>query len=114
MEQLNIYSILFYCLFSFFAFYQQKHADSFRGNSQTFYLALSIFAILSLITGIIYLIYYGYKIAWWAPFIIFIIGILSKIILFKIEKITGGLIISLLGFIALPVFGYLMFKYIPI
>ena len=114
MEKINALSILFYCLFSFFAFYQQHHASNFRESSQVFLLVLNIFAILGFIVGLAYLVYYGYKVAWWTPVIIFIIGISSKFFLFKIERFVSGFILSMLGFIALPIFGYLMFKYIPI
>lgn len=114
MEKLNILSILFYCLFSFFVFYQQKHLKTFNGASKIFELILSISCLLGMITGFVYFGYYGYKVVWWAPVVIFLIGMLSFSILLFIEKIVGGFTLSLLGFIIWPVCAFLMFKYIPV
>jgi hypothetical protein len=66
-----------------------------------------------MLTGIAYLIYYGYSVVWWAPVIIFVIGIVASILGFFLERIIGSLAVSLGGFIGWPICAYLMFRYVP-
>jgi hypothetical protein len=113
MQSLSLPSIAFYCVFGIFVFYQQLHVRHFRGASQTFALALSISAFAGMLTGFAYLIYYGYSVVWWAPVIIFVIGIVASILGFLLERIIGSLAVSLGGFIGWPVCAYLMFRYVP-
>ena len=96
-----------------FVFYQQLHARDFRGASQSFGLVLSLFAFLGMLTGFAYLIYYGWVVVWWAPIPIFILGLLSSVVGFLIERVIGKLSISLLGFIAWPVCAFFMFRLVP-
>ncbi|TCP03282.1 hypothetical protein [Caldimonas thermodepolymerans] len=113
MESLSWASIGFYCLFSIFVFYQQLHAKNFRGASQAFGLILSLSAFLGMLTGLSYLIYYGWSVVWWAPIVILVIGIASALIGFVIERVLGAFTLSMAGFIGWPVCAYLMFKYVP-
>ena len=95
-------------------YYQQLHLKNFRGASKIFELILSIFAFVGMIVGFAFLIYYGYKVTWWAPVIIFIIGLLFMFVAVFLEKMIGTLTMSLLGFIVWPICAYLMFTTIPI
>ncbi|MDT0293963.1 hypothetical protein ACFQ3R_11280 [Mesonia ostreae] len=113
MENFDILNIIYYTLFSIFIYYQQLHSKEFRGESQLFHLILNIFAFSGMIIGFAYLIFYGYKTVWWAPFIILIIGILTTFFSVFIERITGKITLSLIGFVLWPVFAYLMFTTIP-
>lgn len=113
MDSISWASVVFYCLFSNFVYYQQLHAKEFRGASPTFGFFLSLFAFAGMATGLVFLIYYGWKVVWWAPFIIFIIGILFTIIGVLIEKVIGKFAMSLIGFIGWPICAYFMFRYIP-
>jgi hypothetical protein len=113
MSVLSWPSIGWYCLFSIFVFYQQLHVKNFRGASKAFGLALSISAVLGMLTGFAYLLYYGWSVAWWAPIVIFILGILVSLVAFTLERVVGALALSLLGFIGWPVSAYFMFQYIP-
>lgn len=113
MQALSWPSIGFYCLFGVFVFYQQLHVKNFHGSSQGFALALNISAILGMLTGLGYLVYYGWHVVWWAPIVIFIIGILFTLVGVVIEKWLGKFALSLLGFIGWPVCAYFMFHYVP-
>ena len=106
-------SIIFYCFFSTFVYYQQLHVRSFRGRSKNFLIVLSISAFTGMITGLGYLIYYGWTVVWWAPFVIFIISILFEFLIFPIEQLVGVFAISLLGFFGWPICAFFMFRYIP-
>lgn len=113
MQSLSWPSIGFYCLFGIFVFYQQLHAKNFRGASQSFALALNISALLGMATGLAYLVYYGWSVVWWAPVVIFIVGILVSMLGFIIERAVGAATLSLSAFVGWPVSAYLMFRYVP-
>lgn len=113
MQILSWHSIAFYCLFAIFVFYQQLHGKNFQGASQSFALAINISAFVGLLTGFAYLIYYGWTVAWWAPVVIFIIGLAASMMGFLMERIVGAIALSIGGLIGWPVCAYFMFSYIP-
>ncbi len=113
MSSLSPLSILFYCIFSFFLFYQQLHLKNFRGSSQGASLLLGMFSFVGMLTGLAYLIYYGWGVVWWAPFVIFIIGFAFKFIVRPIERFTGILPLSIAGFLIWPVCAFFMFWFVP-
>jgi len=102
-----------YCVFGIFVFYQQLHVKNFQGASQAFALALNISAFAGMLTGLAYLVYYGWTVVWWAPVVIFVIGLLALLLAFLLERVVGSLALSLGGFIGWPVSAYLMFHYVP-
>lgn len=114
MNNFDTLNILYYCIFGTFVYYQQLHLKNFRGASKIFKQLLTVFAFVGMIVGLVFLIYYGYKVTWWAPFIILLLGLLSMFIAVYIEKLIGTLTMSLLGFIVWPLCAYLMFSTIPI
>lgn len=113
MQTLSSTSIAFYCLFGIFVFYQQLHVKNFQGASQSFALALNISAFAGMLTGFAYLVYYGWSVVWWAPIVIFLIGLIASLVGFLLERLVGSLALSLGGFIGWPVSAYFMFSYIP-
>jgi hypothetical protein len=72
MELLSWPSVFFYCIFGTFVYYQQLHLRDFQGASKGFEFILSISAFSGMITGLGYLIYYGWVVVWWAPIVIFV------------------------------------------
>lgn len=113
MQNLSWPSIAFYCLFGIFVFYQQLHVKNFQGSGQSFALALNISAFAGMITGLAYLVYYGWSVVWWAPVFIFVIGLMASMFGFFIERLVGSLALSLVGFVGWPVCAYFMFSYVP-
>ena len=113
MPVLSWTSIAFYCAFSTLIFYQQLHAKHFQGRSVAVGLALATSGFLGMLTGFAYLIYYGWSVAWWAPFVIVIISFVSVSIGLLVERIVSVLALSLAAFIGWPVCAYFMFKFIP-
>lgn len=113
MPTLSWPSIAAYCLFGIFVFYQQLHVKNFRGASQVFAMVLNISAFAGMLTGLVYLVYYGWVVVWWAPVVIFIIGLLASLVGLIFERAAGSLALSLGGFVGWPVSAYLMFHYIP-
>lgn len=113
MQALSWPSIGFYCLFSIFIFYQQLHVKNFRGSSQSFALALNISAFIALLVGLGYLIYYGWHVVWWAPVLIFVIGLVASTLGFFVERIVGSTTLSMSAFVGWPICAYFMFSYVP-
>ena len=113
MQALAWPSIGFYCLFGMFVFCQQLHVKNFRGSSQGFALALSISAFLGMLTGFAYLVYYGWCVVWWAPIVIFVIGIVASMLGFFVERIVGAAGLSIGAFVGWPISAYFMFSYVP-
>lgn len=106
-------SVLYFCLFGNFVYYQQLHVRDFQGGSRVFELILSVSAFAGMITGLVYLIYYGWTVVWWAPVVIFIVGLLFTVVGVVIELLLGKFTLSLSGFIGWPVCAYFMFHYVP-
>lgn len=102
-------SIACYCLFGIFVFYQQLHAKNFRGGSAAIGLALAVSAFAGTVTGFIYLGYYGWNVSWMAAAAVFVIGIVAALLGLVVERLTGPLVLSMLGFIGWPVSAYFMF-----
>ena len=113
MDHFSSVSILSFCVFSMLTFYQKIHLRNFGGGSDLFNLLLNISVLAASITGLCYLVYYGWSVAWWVPFIIIFIGIFSSFVGVFIERIVGSLALSMAGFFGWPVAAYFMFAYIP-
>lgn len=114
LKNFDLINIVYFCCWYLFVYFQQLHLDNFRGASKKYQLLLSIFVLVGWLTGFVYLIYYGFKVTWWAPVILFLIAPFSLSIKGLVKGEAAVAIISLLGFIAWPIFAYLMFKTIPI
>ena len=107
-------SVLFYCLFGIFVYYQQLHVRDFHGASQLVYLLLTLSAFAGMIAGLIYLIFYGWVVVWWAPIIIFLISLVFGTTMgVIIESLVGRHTLSFIGFFGWPLCAYLMFQSIP-
>ena len=102
-----------YCFFSMFLFYQQLHTKHFRGASQGFLSLLVLTGFIGMITGLVFLVYYGFKVVWWAPLALFGIGLVFQFISNTIENLIGAFALSMLGFIGWPVCAFLMFASVP-
>ncbi len=106
-----------YSLYSLFVFYQQLQVKNFRGASQQMHFVLSAFALLGMLFGIGFLAYYGYRVSWLGAGVLFLAAFAVKIVWFFFEAKLGirGLAayISLAGFVAIPVLGYLLWASIP-
>ena len=88
----------------------QRHARAFRVGSQGFLLALNLSTLLGSIIIIGLLVWSGFVIAWYWPFLLFLGGTLVGSLLFGfLDAAMGGLAMTLLGFVW-PVFAYLAYQ----
>jgi membrane-bound ClpP family serine protease len=96
-----------------FIFYQQLHAKHFRGASQGFLSFLIFTGFIGMATGLVFLVYYGIKVVWWAPLALFGLGLAFQLISNMIENLIGAFALSILGFVVWPVCAFLMFASVP-
>jgi hypothetical protein len=113
MENFETWNVLYYVLFLTFINYQQKHYQNFRGHSVVGEFILGLYAYGGMIVALTFLVYYGFTVEWWAPFVLFLMGIIGMSIMVLVQQIIGLEILSILGFIIVPITGYLMFDTIP-
>tara|TARA_B100001175_G_C19140544_1_gene463447 strand:- start:87 stop:458 length:372 start_codon:yes stop_codon:yes gene_type:complete len=104
--------IITFSIYSFFVFYLQKWSSVFQGASQGFGVFLNLFMGVATLFGLGFLIYYGIKVEWAAPLMLFGISLLLKFVMVSIEAILFGrsqssiFIIGTVGFIICPILGY--------
>jgi hypothetical protein len=112
MDNVFTLSTLYYSLFGTFLFYQQRHSANFKGASNLFHIFLSIFSILGSISGLVYIIALWYNTHWYTALAVFATAIIFSVTVgYILALVIGRFTTSMLGFIALPIFGILMFLY---
>jgi hypothetical protein len=95
--------VIAWVLFFGFINTHQRHANSFKGESQSYLLALHASVLLGTLVGLGLLIYYFIQVAWYWPFALFFLGSLAGGILFgTLDAKINPLILSIVGFIAWP------------
>lgn len=89
------------------------------GEKRKMNIVFTLSSFPAMLTGLAYLVYYGWRVAWWAPLPIFIAGLFA-LNLFgprgRVVRKAHGTTITFLGFfsvIAWPVLAYFMFTRIP-
>ena len=106
-----------YTMFSLLLFYQQIHIKNFGGASQGFLALLNVFALIAMLFGIAFLLYFGYKVSWLFAVALFCIALIVKFVWFAVEAKLGlrgaASVLSYLGFVGIPVCGYFMWSSIP-
>lgn len=110
MESIFNFSTLCFYAFVLFLFTQLRHIKYYNGASKRFYISLVWFNTACYIVSIVYLVMYGISTKWWCPFVIIAIGTIPGGFLQGIlSKIIPEYVLSILGFITLPVLGFLMY-----
>jgi hypothetical protein len=99
-----------------FAYYLSKYKDNFVQNRRIHPELLTFISTISIIAEIVFLIFYGFKVVWWSPIVLFAAAnaIYFAVLANFMERFLGHGTIIKYGFFGLPIFGFLMFKTIPI
>ena len=96
--------VIAWVLFFGFINTHERHANSFKGESQNYLSALHASVLLGTLVGLGLLIYYFIHVTWYWPFILFFLGGLIGGILFgTLDAKINPLILSVAGFIAWPI-----------
>jgi hypothetical protein len=102
----SVPAIYFYAM-TLFVFSQWRHM---KYSSEKAHILLMNMVGLGMLAGIVFLILYAIKTIWWSPFALYgILMLLCGIVQWLICLVIPEWVLSLLGFIAIPVFGFLMF-----
>lgn len=106
-----------FAFYSIFVYYQQLHARNYRGASEAFGLVLSLFALCATLAGLAFLIYFGWKLSWWGAAGLFVLGIVARVLWGLAQRLVpieeAATLTSLLGFLALPVCGVILWTLAP-
>lgn len=102
-----------YALLSVFATQQKFCVRDFRGSSQLYALALGYFMAATTLFALGYLVAYGIKVRWWAPFALFAIGLIAWIPTLFTEKIIPTFVWGILSFAGVPICAYLLIRALP-
>lgn len=113
MTELPWNIVTLYTLFGVFASQQKFCLRDLKDESPAFQLAIGYFAVATSIFGFGFLIYYGYKIAWWAPLILFGLVVIAMIPVDILEKFIPLKIWGLASFVAVPILGFLLIENFP-
>lgn len=95
-------------------FYQKLHLKNFDGASKGFETILGLSAMLGTMTGVGFLIYFGIYASWSGAAILFVCGFTSAALIGgMVERLIGGLTMSMTAFVVWPICAYLLFTRVP-
>lgn len=112
MEILPWPSIAFYSAFGIFVYYQRLLAQACTDQAWQ-KLLLNGMAFAGMLTGFLYLVYFGWKTAWWMPAIPLAMSALATIPALLLERLAGRTVLGQISLLAWPVCAYLMFTTLP-
>ena len=112
MDMLPWPSIALYSAFGIFVYYQRLHAQA-CADAGWKKLLLNGLAFAGMLTGFIYLVYFGWKTRWWMPAIPLAMSALATIPAILLERVVGKPALGRFSVLAWPICAYLMFKALP-
>jgi hypothetical protein len=108
MEVLPWPSIAWYSSFGILVYYQRLYAQACTGHDRQ-KLLLTGLAFAGMLTGFIYLVYFGWKTAWWMAAIPLAMSALATIPAILLERMVGRTALGQFAVLAWPLCAYLMF-----
>jgi hypothetical protein len=115
MDTLQILQIVYWVVALGFIVYQSQHSDWHR-TPNGIRVLITINSSLFSIGAFVYLIFWGINISWVGAIILFVAAMFHPIVFAPISKLLGklgGIYISFLGLIALPVLAYFLYVQFP-
>lgn len=112
MEMLLWPTIAYYSAFGILLYYQRLHAQACTDSGWR-KLLLTGLAFAGMLTGFIYLVYFGWKTVWWAAVIPVAMSALATIPAILFERVVGKPALGQLAILAWPMCAYLMFRTLP-
>ena len=114
MDHFNPANALAFLIFTLFAHNLQRYAKEFRGASPAAGAVVSLAGLASVVAEYGFLLYYGYKVVWWAPIVLFIASLALMFVTGRLQNKLGAPLLGLLGLVVAPICGYLMFTTMPV
>ena len=112
-SQLPLNVVIPYAVLAIFAAQQKFCLQEFRGGSLKYELMLGYFMAATSMFGIGYLIAYGIMVCWWAPIVLFLIGLLAWWSVLFLERFIPLFVWGLVSFIAVPVCAFFLISAFP-
>jgi hypothetical protein len=106
-EHLSWSVVVTYTVYSIFAAQQKFCYRDFKGASLGYHVLLGYFGFFTSLFGVGFLIYYGFRTTWWAPLVLFSLGLLVYIPFSRLELVAER-------FMPLQTWGLLSFVVVPI
>ncbi len=102
-DSLPLFLIMSWVVFFGFVNTHQRHARSFQGASQGYFLALQASVIIGSLVGLGLLCYYFMQVVWYWPIVLFLVGSLVGGLVFGLLDVKiGQLGMSMFAFIGWP------------
>ena len=108
MENLPWASISYYSAFGVLVYYQRLDAQACPGHGWR-KPALTALAYAGLLTGFVYLVWFGWRTAWWLPAVPLAMSALATIPAILVERVVGRPALGQFAVLAWPACAYLMF-----
>jgi len=99
--------------FGLFLFYQSMHHSSGSVPPGGPDMAFSASIAAGGLCSVAFLVYFGWRTVWWAPFALLLLFLPFLIVGVVAERIIGRVAWAALGFLGWPVCAYLMFSNVP-
>lgn len=110
MGPMSATTVLWFLGYWLFVSSQQMHCWNFEGASLSFKRLLCATVKIGEITGIVFLVFYGWTVKWWAPLALVGISLLAIVPRSIVERLFGRFFLSMAGFIGWPVCAVYMFR----
>lgn len=105
--------VCLYATLAAFSAEQRFCIREFRGRSRLYGLLLGYWAGATMLFGVGYLVAYGMRVKWWAPFILYGIGLLVSMIVPWSERIVPTWIWAVLSFVGVPICAWFLIALLP-
>lgn len=119
MSSLTPALVIVYVAYSIFHFYMSWHVKNFRGANQGFEAFLIFFTFVGMLFQFGFLVWFGFRLSWGGAGILLLSSFAAFLVAMPIEVLASKLVhpgfpylISLFGFIALPVLAVLMLLFV--
>jgi hypothetical protein len=99
--------VVTYAVYAVFAAQQKFCYRDFKGASIGYHALLGYFGFFTSLFGIGFLIYYGFRTTWWAPLVLFSLGVLIYIPFSTLELVMER-------FMPLQAWGLMSFVVVPV
>ena len=103
-----------YAVFAGFAAQQRNAYQNFRGRSEFYYNCLGFYAMGTILFGLGFLVYCGFRLNWWSPIILVLGGLVGQIpftwMEIKMQTVLPWMARILFGLLALPLCAVLLIR----
>ena len=105
--------VVSYIVLTFFVFMQTRHMTRFQGSNKRALAALMVYAFLGTSFALGILVFIAVKVSFLVALGLFCIGLVSTVVLGVVTAAIPDVMLSFLGFLAVPVAAFFLIRSIP-